>query len=199
MCTETITAVGQTAGSFMSAAAPYASLFARGAQAAGQVQQGAERAALFEYRAQRLNEQAVRDLQEGAIAEQIARERGADVIGAQRARYGASGVQVGSGSGLAVLADTVAELERDALNIRYRYSRQSIARREQAAYELMEARSARRGGYAAAGGSILGALGSESFARLMRPAEEPQGSTTPSGASAPEPSSSGSFFDSYRW
>lgn len=54
----------------------------------------------------------------GASEERATRQRGAAVAGAQRAAYSASGLDIGAGSPLDVLGDTMYQTELDALNVR---------------------------------------------------------------------------------
>ena len=56
--------------------------------------------------------------QNGAREEREMRQRGAAIIGAQKAGYGASGLDIGAGSPLDILTDTRYQNELDSLNVR---------------------------------------------------------------------------------
>lgn len=88
------------------------------AQAGQSVLQGEQRAATATSNAELLDLKAADALKRGGIAEDIQRNKGAQLMGFQRAAMGASGIQVDSGSGGKVLEQTAAMTELDALNTR---------------------------------------------------------------------------------
>ena len=90
-----------------------------GAAQAGQSGlQGEQGAATATSNAELLDLKAADALKRGGIAEDIQRNKGAQLMGFQRAAMGASGIQVDSGSGGKVLEQTAAMTELDALNTR---------------------------------------------------------------------------------
>jgi len=65
------------------------------------------------------NRQMLKDEQRAAVDDSL--RESARLMGAQRAAYAKSGVDVGSGTPLDVLAETAAESELEALRVRYGY------------------------------------------------------------------------------
>ncbi len=80
--------------------------------AIGQYRAGQAQEAANEYNAQITERKAVQE-------EQASRDRLRKLMGTQRAMYAKAGVNLSSGSPLLVLAETAAEGEKEALNIRY--------------------------------------------------------------------------------
>jgi hypothetical protein len=84
------------------------------------------------YNAKLAEQQATTAEQEASEMERRKRAEGERLVGMQRALYGKSGVALYSGSPLAVLGDTVANQEMDALDIRREGQIRSLQLRNQA-------------------------------------------------------------------
>jgi hypothetical protein len=95
------------------------------------------------------------------------------LIGRQKVAYAGSGIEIGTGTPLDVLADTVAEEELAALRVEQ-------ARREQARSLRYQGRAAKRSADASAFGTILGGVGQ---AGLL--AYDQFGGTDPDGGTDP--------------
>jgi hypothetical protein len=98
-------------------------------------------------------------VERGELEEREFRRRASRVLGAQRAAFGASGVQLDSGSPLDVLEDTAATAELDALTIRSNAQREAFAFEAGATAFRNEADNVRRLGQLQATGTILGSVG----------------------------------------
>ncbi|QYU68578.1 hypothetical protein J4558_00050 [Leptolyngbya sp. 15MV] len=168
MCTETLKAIG----SAFTDASPWLSIAGRGAAAGAQIAGGISANRTARVRANLLEAEAANLMAEGRVAEEITRERGERVVEAARANIGASGVVVDEGSPLEVLADSFANLERDALNLRYRYLAQANNARNLAAFERQAGRAALFQGIGAGAGTVLGTFGTEAWKRITNPAAE---------------------------
>jgi hypothetical protein len=106
--------------------------------------------------------------QQAAADEATQRRRSGAVLAQARANAGASGIEL-SGSPLDVIANSAAEAELDALNIRYG----GQVRAERA---MIEGRVARANSYTAAAGSLMQGLSSAS--RGSKPAPQDGGGGT---------------------
>jgi hypothetical protein len=89
----------------------------------------------------------------GIQEEAIARKRLKRLLGHQRALYAKAGVDLSEGSPLVVLADTAAEGEKEALNIR-------TGSKETANLYRFQASQAKKAGVLKAGATLLTGLGS---------------------------------------
>jgi hypothetical protein len=89
-------------------------------QVKGQQDAAAAQQQAGEYNAQIDEANAAEAKDQAAQEEQITREKYARVMATQRANYGAAGVEISSGSPLAVLQDQAYQAERDALNVRWK-------------------------------------------------------------------------------
>ncbi|HWV38856.1 MAG TPA: hypothetical protein VN033_10320 [Vulgatibacter sp.] len=131
-----------------------------GVQAYGQHQQGQEAARAAEAN-RRFSLIAAGDaVQRGQLEAGRARLAGSQVIGEQRAAFGASGIDPSTGSAAALAADTRAASELDAAIIANNAAREAWGYRNQADELARQAAGARRAGNMAAAGSLLGGLGS---------------------------------------
>ena len=95
-------------------------------------------------------------LERGAIAENIQRERTQQLKSRQRAKFGASGVDISSGSAARTIADTAMIGELDALTIRSNAQREAFGLEVGAQNLIEQSRLTRRRGASQAIGSILG-------------------------------------------
>jgi hypothetical protein len=90
-------------------------------------------------------ENAARDAEKrGLAAEDAQRMALRRLVGTQRARYGASGVDLGGGSPEDVLLDTIRQSENDVLTIRNNAAREAFGYRTQAWGEKVKGRASRR-------------------------------------------------------
>lgn len=108
-------------------------------------------------------QRADQERQIGRQDEERLRRQTARIVGTQRAMTGAAGIELGSGSPLDVLQDTVTEAELDALTIRASAAQrasdlefEAANQRFQAGLFDRQARGANRAGLMGAAGSILG-------------------------------------------
>lgn len=138
--------------------------------AAGQVQQGNAQAQAGQYNAQvadmnaTMAETRAKDaLARGAVEEQQKRAQTAQLMGRQRAAMAANGVDLTFGSPLDTIVDTAIMGELDAMTIRQNagreaddYRMQAWNARADAGLSRSNAKSAKTGGYLAAGGTVLG-------------------------------------------
>jgi len=137
----------------MAAAIPYigyalAALTAAGsyASAKAQAQAGADEQAGNNLQATAIERKGVQD-------EENSRSRLRRLLASQRAMYAKAGVDISSGSPLTVMADTAAEGEKEALNIRF-------GAKEEAGFRRFYGKQAATAGRRAAGATLLTGLGS---------------------------------------
>lgn len=140
------------------------------------VQQGNAAAASANYNAQvaemnaKIADENARDaLERGKLEEQQKRQEVAAIVGRQKAAMAANGVDLGFGSPLDTLVDTAMLGEIDALTIRsnaareaYAYNVDGVNGRADAALSRANAKSAKKGGYLSAFGTVLGG-GAEAY------------------------------------
>lgn len=133
---------------------------ARAAKAEGEYAQ-----AVAEENAKIKELQAQQATQIGNIEEERHRRRIRQMLGAQRAAFAASGVEMGSGTALEVLGDTAGFGEQDALAIRSNALREAWGFRVGAADDRNQGRGARMAGRNRAIGTLLttGAQAAGSF------------------------------------
>lgn len=98
-------------------------------------------------------------LDRGTIAEEAHRRKVAATISAQKAATGASGVELASGSALAVTSGTAILGEMDALTIRNNAAREAEGFTQQGLQEQSAGRMALATGRTQAAGSILAGAG----------------------------------------
>lgn len=140
------------------------------------IQQGNAAAASANYNAQvstmnaKIANENARDAQtRGATEEQAKRREVAQIAGKQKASMAANGIDVTFGSPLDLLVDTAMLGEVDALTIRsnaareaYAYSTDAANNTANAKFQKASAKSAKKGGYMSAFGTVLGG-GSETY------------------------------------
>lgn len=154
MC-EAVTAGALVASVLVSAYGAYSQGQAASAAASAQAQQAENNARVAEQQAQDAG-------QRGAIAEQNQRRQTQQMLGQQRAGFGASGLDMASGSSLDVLGDTAMMGEWDALSVRNNYEREAWGYRVQAqnftnsaAVASSTASNSATAGWIGAGSSLL--------------------------------------------
>lgn len=123
---------------------------------------------IADYRARVLENEAEAVKRVGLEKELDVREQAAQVASMQRAQLGASGVDVSSGSALALQQDTEILSEVDALRVRRQASEQSTTLTDQAAFESQvgsdKLKSAKRKAFSTVlGGTVLGVGGAMSI------------------------------------
>lgn len=125
-----------------------------GVAVAGTIQSGRAQAKMAEYNAQVAKREAQVAEQNAAYEEAMHRKEGARLMATQRARYAKSGV-TSSGSPLLVMEDTAAEIERDALAIRYGGNVAAANARSSATLSRLTGSQAKTASYYSAGSSLL--------------------------------------------
>lgn len=122
-------------------------------------QQGEFQNDVAKYNARQLENEATRTRKKGTEEEIRLRDKTAQLTSLQRAQLGAAGVDVGSGSALALQEDTALLGEADALRIRSNFAEAATSIEDQASITRAEGRAAKKAGQSAFVGSILGAAG----------------------------------------
>lgn len=197
MCSITIGLMAASA--VMSAYGSYSQGQAQAAAAEAQAQQA-------DYNAKIAEQQAQDAEHRGRIAEQNQRMKTAQVLGQQRAGFGASGFDL-SGTALDILGDTAMVGEMDALTVRHNAEYEAWDRRQQAygfqneaAVARASGKNAKKAGMINAGTSLLGSAATI-YGKL--PEAKPSGGGsitmtnkywTPKAAKATGPSYSPKFF-----
>ncbi len=128
---------------------------AKGKRDQGQVEQQA-----YDYNAEILEGEAETVKEKAFYDEEVYREKVSNLISTQRAAYGASGVVVGEGSPLVVMADTARQGEKEALMIRYGGSVEGTGLLNRAQLQTFYGKAARRAGKIGATTTLLSGLGS---------------------------------------
>jgi hypothetical protein len=108
----------------------------------------------------------------GAAAEQTTRDRARQVMAAQRAALGATGV-TSEGTPLLTLLDTASQAELDALRARYTGQARSFGDLQQAAFLRQRAGQYTTAGAISAGSTLLTGLGRTALAYKAPPANDP--------------------------
>ncbi len=98
-----------------------ASVAGTGLSMMGQMQAAKSQATMAEYSAAMQRQQAAQLESLGRIEQTRREQEGQKLLSRQLSIYGASGIEPTEGSPLAVMEQTAAEIERDALLSRYRY------------------------------------------------------------------------------
>jgi len=129
-------------------------LIGGGIDAAGKLAQGKQDAATGETNRRLGAAQADDALARGSIEEQRYRREIAQIVGAQKATFGARNVTV-SGTALDLLSDTAQVGEEDALTIRNNAAREAWGYRNQANEASRWGANQRTNSRAAAGGTLL--------------------------------------------
>lgn len=122
-------------------------------------QQGEFQNDVAKYNARQLENEATRTRVKGTEEEIRLRNKTAQLTSLQRAQLGAAGVDVGSGSALALQEDTALLGEADALRIRSNFAQAATSLEDQASITRAEGSAAKQAGRLAFAGSILGAAG----------------------------------------
>jgi hypothetical protein len=130
----------------------------------------------YDYNADVAAENARIAWQQAGAREEAQRRRGRAVLGAQAAATAQSGVDVGSGSPLAIAAQSATNAELDALNIRYEgglqargFAIESENLRYQGRVAGQNAKYARQAGYWGAASSIIGGAANYYGMKAARP------------------------------
>ena len=142
-----------------------------GLQAFGQIQQGQQQAAALRYNAAIAEQQGRYARDQARIDADTAATDARRRIGAAAAGFGASGVELGSGSPLDVLEFSAAEAERQQQLIQYRGDVRASGYEAQAGIDRFSASNAIRSSYLAAGSSLL--QGGLKVAGRTGPSEDP--------------------------
>jgi hypothetical protein len=135
-----------------------------GLKAYGELEQADAQSRAYDYNANIAEENATQALAISAQNERRQRIQGKKEIGSMVAAYGASGVTT-EGSPMEVLADSIANAELDALNVRFSGQSKAINLRNEAAYGRYQAREAKRMARISAAASLLGA-GGKSYSQM---------------------------------
>lgn len=126
-----------------------------GIQAYGAIQDGKNAKAAAFANAQEAEKQALDSLDRGGQEEARYRREIAQLIGSQRATFGARNVAADSGTALDLLSDSAYWGEMDAQQIRRNAGREAASLRTQAGEMRRQGRAAKRAGFLKAGASLL--------------------------------------------
>jgi len=127
--------------------------------AGSQVMQGQAQQQIQSRNAQVLEQKAAEARKMGAVQEEQQRIRTDQVLGAQRAAAGASGVEAEGGSFGQLYQDTVTQGELDALTIRSNAAKGAWGYDQEAASSRYQGDMAAQAGYMSAAGTILQGAG----------------------------------------
>jgi hypothetical protein len=136
---------------------------AAGSISAGTAQQNAEK-----YNAEVDQNNAIQARQAAFSQEQASEQQTTSRLGQQKADYGASGVDVNTGSPVDVMTDTAAKGRLDALTLRYGGQVRAQADQEGASLALYQGASDATAGYIGAGTSLLTGAGKVLTARNVQ-------------------------------
>lgn len=128
-------------------------------QAHGIQREGEAQAQASEFNARTAEQNATQTVLQAAQEERRIRTLGRKEIGSIEASYGASGV-VG-GSSIDVLAESLANLELDALNVKYGGETAARNYRNQATYERYRGKEARASAQIGAAATLLSSIASD--------------------------------------
>lgn len=129
------------------------------AGAGGSAKAGKAAAGAYEYNAQVAEQNAVRAREAAAMDVISLKRSAAQIIGEQRAGYGASGVVTGTGSALDVLADSTYQAVLDQQKRLYQGELEAQDQRNQATIARHNSKIAKSGGQGVAAAQVLGAVG----------------------------------------
>lgn len=124
-------------------------------KAFGSLYEGEAAAQAQEYNASIARRNADIAQQQSAAAVQAQQRSASRAMGAIKANYGASGVQMDGGSPLDVLADSVTMATLDKLTIEYNYALKAQGLQQQANLSEMAAKTARTSSYFNAAADIM--------------------------------------------
>lgn len=127
-------------------------------QAYGQVQAGEAAQRAYEFNANQAEQNAAQAQLIAAQDERQTRILGRKALGSMRAAYGASGVTL-EGSPMDVLAESAAQAELDALNIKFSGETKATNLRNQAKILRYQGGQAKSAGYLSASATLLNAGG----------------------------------------
>lgn len=122
-------------------------------------QQGDYANSVAKYNARVTQNEAEQVRARGVEAENIQREKTAQLLARQRAQLGAANIDLSSGSALALQEDTAMMGEVDALRIKSGAEMQALSMGSQASLTLSTGRAKEAAGNVALGGSLLSAGG----------------------------------------
>lgn len=140
--------------------------------AAGSIASGISANNVAKYNAEVAQNNAAAERQRAAYEADITRGRVRQVIGAQRAAGAASGLDVRSGTPIAVLGDTAKSGELDVLSRLYQGESAATAYENDARRMRAEGKASQMGGFINAGTSLLSGFGnmySKNYARRYNP------------------------------
>lgn len=120
------------------------------------VQEGKYQRGVAEYNARVAENEAQETINKGVEAENIQRQRTAELISKQRAQLGAANIDLGSGSALQLQEDAATLGEIDALRIRSNFEDQAESLETGAEFTREAGRQAERAGNMQAFGTLLG-------------------------------------------
>ena len=123
---------------------------AKGARDSGRAAQQAQ-----EFNAQIEEDNAQFALEQSAYEAMRQEARIKNLLGTQKAQYGASGVLINSGSAMSVLAQSMTEGEKDKMAIKYAGAMEAENRYKQAALSRMQGGAALKAGNTRAVGTVL--------------------------------------------
>lgn len=132
----------------------------------GSIASGIQGAKTAEYNAQVAENNAQSAKQEAAYEAQMTRDQVRRVVGAQRAAGASSGLNIESGTPVAVLGDTAKQGELDVLARLYQGNAAATGFMNQAAQFRAEGKAAKMSGFINAGTSLIG--GMSNMARQRR-------------------------------
>lgn len=124
--------------------------------AVGMLSNAAAQSNAAEYNAAVARQNAEIMNQQGAAAAEAQSREARAKIGLMSANYAASGVDVGSGSPLDVLAESAAMAKLDNLTTKYNYSLKATGYQNSATLDTMNANNAMTSGFLSAAGTALG-------------------------------------------
>lgn len=129
-------------------------------QGYSQLQQGQYQHGVAKYNARQQQNEAIQTRNKGVEAENIHREKVAQLLSTQRAQLGASGVGISTGSALSLQEDTQVMGQADALRIRTDFLDRAQSMDDQADITKSQGEAALSAGQMAFGTSLLSAAAS---------------------------------------
>lgn len=133
-----------------------------GISAVGAVASGQAAQAAANYRAQVARNNAIFALQKGEVEAQAQGMKTSAMLGKQRAAFGASGLEVGTGSHVDVQASTAEMGRLDELTILNNAANRALGLRTEGTLEETSGKAAATEGFLKAGGSLIGSASSVS-------------------------------------
>lgn len=127
--------------------------------AVGAIRSANAKASAADYNSAIASQNAMVASEQGEAAAQAQSRDAERRIGQGVAAYGASGVDVGSGSPTDVLADSARSAMLDNLTIKYNASLRAAGYKDQSLLENANSQEATTSGYLAAAGAVVGGLG----------------------------------------